>query len=94
MRTAARRSARPATSEKLARLTDGVERFGGFLTQILADRVHVRAMQGGARLERWTALLEKLNGSFVRTDALHLEPRQTILSAARALSQTARRGAL
>jgi DNA polymerase-3 subunit delta' len=83
-----------ALAEKLARMSDGVERFGGFLTQMLADRVRARAMQGGARLERWTALLEKLKGSFVRADALHLEPRQTILSTARAVSQTARRGAL
>jgi len=87
-------SATLALAEKLARMTDGVERFGGFLTQALAERIRVRALEGGARLDHWTAVLEKLKGSFVRTDALHLEPRQTILSTARAISQTARRGAL
>jgi len=83
-----------ALAEKLARMTDGVERFGGFLTQALADRVHARALQGGVGLNRWTALLEKLRSSFVRTDALHLEARQTILSAARAIATTARGRAL
>ena len=81
-------------AEKLARMTDGVDRFGAFFTQVLADRIRARAMSGGARLERWTALLEKLKGSFLRTDALHMEPRQTILSAERALSLTARGRAL
>jgi hypothetical protein len=46
------------------------------------------------RLDRWVELREKLNASFGRTSALHLEPRQTILSAVNALSQTSRRGAL
>jgi DNA polymerase-3 subunit delta' len=40
-------------------------------------------------------LLEQLKRSFLRTDALHLDPRQTLLSAARGISSTARRsGAL
>jgi DNA polymerase-3 subunit delta' len=83
-----------ALADKLARITEGTERFGQFLLQTLADRIHARAMSGGARLDRWTAVLEKLKGSFVRTDALHLDPRQTILSAGRALGQTARGRAL
>jgi DNA polymerase-3 subunit delta' len=87
-------SATLALAEKIARMTDGTDRFGTFLLQILADRIRARALTGGTRLDRWTSLLEKLKSSFVRTDALHLEPRQTILSTARALSQTARRGAL
>jgi DNA polymerase-3 subunit delta' len=45
-------------------------------------------------LNRWTAVLENLTRSFVRTDALHLDPRQTILSASRALGTTARGRAL
>ena len=39
----------------------------------------------------WVACLSALNESFERTTGLHLEPRQTLLSAARALSATARR---
>jgi DNA polymerase-3 subunit delta' len=54
----------------------------------------MRAMAGVPRLDRWTALVEKLRGNFVRSDALHLDPRQTILSAGRAIGQTARGRAL
>ncbi len=83
----------PATfqlAERMAR--GGLDAFGIFLIQTLAGRIRARA--GAANLDRWIGLREKLIGSFARTDALHLEPRQTILSAARALGQTARRGAL
>jgi DNA polymerase-3 subunit delta' len=83
-----------ALADRLGRMTDGTERFGQFLIQTLADRIRKRAMSDAPRLDRWTAVLEKLKGSFVRTDALHLDPRQTILSAGRALGQTARGRAL
>jgi DNA polymerase-3 subunit delta' len=79
-----------ALAERLARMTDGVDRFGAFLQQVLADRIHARALSGEPGLNRWTALLERLKGAFIRTDALHLEPRQTILSASRAIASTAR----
>jgi DNA polymerase III subunit delta' len=79
-----------ALAEKLARMNDGVDRFGTFLLQVLADRIHARALSGAAGLDRWTALLERLKGNFIRSDALHLDPRQTILSASRALKQAAR----
>ena len=81
-------------AEKVARIDDGIDIFGGFLAQTLADRIVARAGRGGTRLDRWAELREKLNASFGRTSALHLEPRQTILSAVNALSQTSRRGAL
>ncbi len=83
----------PATfqlAERMAR--GGLDAFGIFLIQTLAERIRARA--GAANLDRWIGLREKLIGSFARTDALHLEPRQTILTAARALGHVARRGAL
>jgi len=83
-----------ALADKLSRITDGTDRFGTFLTEALTNRVRLRAMEGGAGLDRWTALLEKLNRSFLRTGALHLDPRQTILSADKAISDTARRARL
>jgi DNA polymerase-3 subunit delta' len=79
-----------ALAEKLARMTDGIDRFGAFLLQVLAGRIHARALSGAPGLDRWTTLLERLKGNFIRTDALHLEPRQTILSASRAIAATAR----
>jgi DNA polymerase III subunit delta' len=78
-----------ALADRLSRAAGGTERFGEFLLQILADRIRARALAGGAELGRWTALLERLKGNFGRAEALHLDARQTILSASRALAQTA-----
>jgi DNA polymerase-3 subunit delta' len=83
-----------ALADKLSRINDGADRFGQFLIEALTNRIRLRAMEGGAGLDRWTALLEKLNRSFLRTGALHLDPRQTILSADKAISDTARRARL
>jgi DNA polymerase-3 subunit delta' len=83
-----------ALADRLVRITDGTDRFGAFLIEALTNRIRARAMEGGANLHRWTAVLESLTRSFVRTDALHLDPRQTILSSARALGVTARGRAL
>ena len=82
-----------ALAEKIARATDGLETFGHFLIETLAARIRAKAGTN-APLKRWVEVWEKLNASFARADALHLEPRQTILSAAHVLSQTARRNAL
>ncbi len=80
--------------EKLYRTQDGLELFGEFLTSTLADRIRARAHAGAPGLERWVAVLNRLEQSFARATGLHLEPRQTILSAARDLGQVARNGAL
>jgi DNA polymerase III subunit delta' len=81
-----------ALAEKIARIDDGLGLFAGFLIEALGTRIRARAREGRPGLDRWIVLREKLEKSFGRTEALHLEPRQTILSAVRALSQT--RGAL
>jgi DNA polymerase-3 subunit delta' len=83
-----------ALGEKLARMDDGVESFGHFLAQALGARILARAREAAPGLNQWVELWEKFNTTFGRSVGLHLEPRQTIVSAARALSQTARRGAL
>lgn len=80
--------------EKLFRMRDGLEQFGQFLTEALADRIRAKAHSGASGLERWVQLLARIEQSFGRATGLHLEPRQTVLSAARDLAQTARRGAL
>ncbi|HEY8699039.1 MAG TPA: DNA polymerase III subunit delta' [Rhizomicrobium sp.] len=84
-----------ALADKVARIGDGLEMFGGFLAQALADRIRARAATASAlQLQRWTEAWEQIGSNFVRADALHLEPRQTILSSARAISALARRSAL
>ncbi|MBV8977487.1 MAG: DNA polymerase III subunit delta' [Alphaproteobacteria bacterium] len=83
-------SALLAFADKLSRMTDGLEDFGAFLTQALAERIRAKA-GSGARLDRWVAAWEALNRSFARSTALHLDPRQTVLGAARTLGDAARR---
>jgi len=82
-----------ALSERLGRITDGLDMLGEFLANALAERIRARA--GTPRLERWALARERLIASFARSDALYLDPRQTLLGAARELRQAARRtGAL
>lgn len=81
-------------AERLARIDRGSDSFGAYLAQILAARILARARGNAPDLERWVALHNRIAQSFARSAALHLEPRQTILSAARALQLAAGRGAL
>jgi DNA polymerase-3 subunit delta' len=87
-------SATLALADKLARVSDGTDRFGTFLVNALTDRIRMRALAGAPNLDRWTALMEQLRRSFLRTNALHLDPRQTVLSASRGISVTARRSGI
>ena len=83
-----------ALGEKLFRTRDGLELFGNFLGEALTDRIRIRAHGGGAGLERWGALLGRIEQGFGRAAALNLEPRQTVLSMARDMSRVARNGTL
>lgn len=80
--------------EKLMRMPDGLEQFGAFLTEALAARIRGRAEMGGVNLQPWVQLLSRLENDFARARALNLEPRQTVLSAARDLAHVARGGML
>ena len=80
-----------ALGDRLWRMKDGLPRFGDFLIEALAARIRAKARLSGAHLERWTALLGRLENSFARSRGLNLEPRQTILSAARDMAATAKR---
>lgn len=80
--------------EKLFRMRDGLEMFGGFLLESLSDRIRARAHDGAAGLERWVALLGRIEQGLARATGLHLEPRQVVLTTARDLSRVARRGGL
>ena len=76
-------------ADKLNRITDGLDNFGAFLSQALMDRIRARATKNPARLDRWIEAWEKLERNFARTAGLHLDPRQTVLSSARALNDAA-----
>lgn len=80
--------------EKLSRMRDGLDQFAGFLTESLVARIRARAHQDGGGLERWVQLLGRIEQGFGRATRLHLEPRQSLLTAARDMAQVARRGPL
>ena len=80
-----------ALSDRLVRITDGLDMLGDFLQQALTDRIRARAIAGQGDLHKWVDALDKLRRSFARTDALHLDPRQTLISAVRELNGAARR---
>ena len=80
-----------ALAEKLSRITDGLDMLGAFLTQALAERIRARALGGQPHLNSWVGALEKLNRNFARSEALHLDPRQTLLAAAREMNAASRR---
>jgi DNA polymerase-3 subunit delta' len=80
--------------EKLFRMRDGLELFGGFLMESLADRIRARAHDGAAGLDRWVALLGRIEQGMARASGLHLEPRQVVLTTARDMSRVARSGGL
>jgi DNA polymerase-3 subunit delta' len=83
-----------ALAERLNRIDRGTDSFGAYVAQILAERILARARENTPDLERWAALHTRIAAGLARAAALHLEPRQTILSAARALELATRRGAL
>ena len=80
--------------DKLFRVQDGLEQFGDFLVESLTARIRAKAHSGAVGLERWVLLRERIEQGFGRATGLHLEPRQTILTAARDLARTARGGVL
>src|SRR5581483_509087 len=80
-----------ALGDRLAKATDGLEIFGNFLLQTLTDRIRARAVGGGSKLDQWIEAAGRLKASFERSAGLHLEPRQTLVSAARILAGAARR---
>jgi DNA polymerase-3 subunit delta' len=83
-----------ALGEKLMRMQDGLDQFGSFVAEALAARIRARAEMGSAYLQRWVQLLSRIEQDFSRARALNLEPRQTVLSAARDLAAVARGGGL
>jgi DNA polymerase-3 subunit delta' len=80
-----------ALGEKIGRIRDGLSLYGDFLVQAMVTRVRAKARAGG-NAERWATLAARLQELFARADGLNLEPRQTVLTAARMMSAAARRG--
>jgi len=82
-----------ALGERVARAADGLGHFGEFLIQAVARRVRERAGQGEGDY-RAVELWEQLCALYERAAGIHMEPRQTVLTAAREIANAARRGVL
>jgi DNA polymerase-3 subunit delta' len=80
-----------ALGDRVARITGGLDSFGDFLEQALTDRIRQRAREGATGLDRWVDCLGRLTQLFGRTGALHMEPRQTLVTSARTLEAASRR---
>ncbi len=83
-----------ALADRVGRLKDGLAILGEDLILNLSARIAARARAGGPALNSWVEAWEKLRHAFGRSATLHLEPRQTILSASAVLSEAARSGNL
>jgi len=80
-----------AIADRVGRSADRLPSFGGFLIEALEQRVIAKAKaQGAAGLRRWLDAWEQVRANFDRAIALNLEPRQTIVSSARAIQTAAR----
>jgi hypothetical protein len=75
-------------------MRDGLEQFGGFLQENLSNRIRARARADAPGLESWLAAENRVAQLFARSGSLNLEPRQTLLAAARDMAGAARRSAL
>jgi DNA polymerase-3 subunit delta' len=82
-----------ALAERVGRSADGLQHFGGLLSQAISSRIRERVRSGEGD-ERAAEIWENVNALYERATGLHLEPRQTILSSAREIAGAKRRGAL
>lgn len=83
-----------ALADRIGRMKDGLETHGEFLMLILAERIRAQAREDAPGLKPWLDASETLRRRFAQASGLHLEPRQTILSTARTLSEAAHTGSL
>ncbi|HEX3943635.1 MAG TPA: DNA polymerase III subunit delta' [Rhizomicrobium sp.] len=80
-----------ALADRVGRASDRLPAFGDFLVQALEERIRKRAhAEGAAGLRRWIEAWEQVRANFDRAVALHLEPRQTIVSSIRAIQSASR----
>ena len=82
-----------ALADRVARAQDGLKHFGDLLLRALSRRIRARAAAGEGD-DRSAALWEHVAELYERALEVHLEPRQTVLSSALAISSARRIGAV
>jgi DNA polymerase-3 subunit delta' len=80
-----------ALAERVARAQDGMKNFGDLLLRALSRRIRARAA-GGQGDERSAALWEHVAELYERALEVYLEPRQTVISSALAITNARRAG--
>lgn len=83
-----------ALAEKIGKIADGQHMLGGFLLQALSRRIRSRSLTDTADLRPWLKAYEELSVRFIRSNTLHLDPRQLLLGTARHLNGAARRAGM
>jgi hypothetical protein len=79
-------------ADRVARTAGRLPAFGSFMLDALQQRIRARAQaEGGAGMRRWIEAWEQVRENFERASGLNLEPRQTILSSARAIGLASKR---
>jgi DNA polymerase-3 subunit delta' len=71
-----------AMAERVAKAEDGLAEFGRLLAQALARRARAKALAGEGIPARDAEAWEQVGRLFERAGGIHLEPRQTVISAA------------
>jgi DNA polymerase III subunit delta' len=82
-----------ALADRVARAQDGVKHFGDLLLRALSRRIRARATAGEGD-ERSAALWEHVGELYDRALEVYLDPRQTVISSALAISSARRGGAI
>jgi len=79
-----------AMAERVAKAEDGLAAFGRLLAQALARRARAKALAGDGMAARDADAWEQIGRLFERANGIHLEPRQTVISASGVVRSAAR----
>jgi hypothetical protein len=80
-----------ALAERVGRTQDGIKHFGDLLLRALSRRIRARAAAGEGD-DRSAALWEHVAELYDRALEVYLDPRQTVISSALAISSARRSG--
>ena len=72
-----------ALAERVVKAKDGLPEFGKHLSDGIARRVRNCAFGPDDDYQGWVEAWERINHHFARAKGIHMEPRQTLINAAR-----------
>jgi DNA polymerase-3 subunit delta' len=78
-------------AEKVVKTPDGISEFGESLSNAIARKVRNAEFSPGSDYQGWVDAWEQVNNHFSRALGIHMEPRQTVIAAARIVEAGRRR---